>query len=106
VGLKEIVKRLEQQANATKVLCPHLLPLIHHADGSIENESTHDCGRPRLEIIVSYSDGSDPRMKKAAHDAFAEIRREFGDLPPSLCAESVCRAFGNVTPSELLERAI
>jgi hypothetical protein len=103
MGLKEIVKRLEQMANSTKELCPHLPPLIEHADGTTENASTHDCGLPRLRIVAGYTDDSDERMRRAAHDTFAKIRARF-DIEPEQCAEIVAEQF-HIPARELLERA-
>ncbi len=103
MGLKETIKRLEQQTSATKQLCSHLPPLIEHADGTTENESTHICGLPRLRIAVGYTDDSDERMRRAAHDAFAKIRARF-DIEPGRCAEIVSEEF-HIPARELLERA-
>ena len=103
MGLKETLKRLEQKAMPGKELCPHLPALIEHADGSIENESTHDCGRARLRIVVGFTDGSDARTQHAAHDTLAKIR-ECCELPVDEAAELVAARFP-ITTAELLERA-
>ncbi len=104
MGLKETIKRLEQRAGVSKELCPHLPPMIFYPDGSAENEEAHDCGRPRLCICVTYTDGSDARTQETAHRTFAKVRAKCSELTPEVCAEIVAQAFG-ITPAELLERA-
>jgi len=103
MNLETRIKRLEQEMSVGKDLCPHLPPLIEHADGTTENESTHVCGLPRLRIVVGYTDDSDERMRRAAHDAFAKIRARF-DVEPGRCAEIVSEEF-HIPARELLERA-
>ncbi len=108
MGLKDQIKRLEQQAvqMSARELCSHLPPIINWADGSIENESTHDCGKPRLRIVVGYSDGSDQRMQDGALGTFEELRKECGDVPPEEAARIIADHFP-LTPetrAELFER--
>lgn len=104
MGVKETLKRLEQQAGAEKELCQHLPPLIERADGTVENESTHNCGRPRLVVTLRYSDGSDKRTLTTAHRAFAKLRQEFSDIPEVVIAERVSKHFC-VPSEELLQGA-
>ncbi len=92
MSLQNRIGRLEQQAREDANVCPHLPPLIQHADGRLENESSHSCGRPRLVITVSYSDGSDQRTQKAARAACLEIQRKFG-LENQQAAEIIAEHF-------------
>ena len=83
------VKQLEARAQqmSERELCPHLPPVIHHADGTVENELPHDCGLPRLVITVSYSDRSDRRAQNVLLDLFEEWRRKRPDVPPEMLVE-------------------
>jgi hypothetical protein len=108
MNLRLQVKRLEQQAvqMSERELCPHLPPVIHRADGSIENDALHDCGKPRLTITVGYSDGSDQRTQDSALETFDLLRREYSDILPQQVAERIMRCF-TLTPetrAALLER--
>lgn len=88
-------------------LCPHLPPMIHWPDGSVENESAHDCGKPRLNITIGYSDDSDQRMQNAVLDLFEEYRRKSADIPAETIAQW-CEEDFSLTPetrAKLLERA-
>ena len=95
--LKQQVERLELRTAqmSKRELCPHLPAEIHYPDGSFEGEVLHEhnCGKPRLRIMVSYSDGSDRRTQDAAIEAFNDIRRECRELPPEECAKIVAERF-------------
>ncbi len=108
MGLKEQIKKLEIQAvqMSERELCPHLPPVIYWADGSIENDTPHDCGKPRLRITVGYSDGSDRRTQSAALETFEVLRKECGDVPPEERSEIVADRFPLTTETRaaLLER--
>lgn len=86
MGLREQVKRLETQAAqmSERELCPHLPPVIHWADGSVENDAPHDCGKPRLVITVGYSDGSDKRMQNVLLDLCDDHHRKYPDVPSEM----------------------
>ena len=89
MSLKQQVEGLELQTAqmSERELCPHLPPVIHHADGSTENEATHECGKPRLTITVGYSDRSDRRAQNALLDLFEEWRRKRPDVPSEILVE-------------------
>jgi hypothetical protein len=109
MGLKEQIKKLEIQAvqMSERDLCPHLPPVIYWADGSIENDAPHDCGKPRLIISVGYSDGSDQRVQQGALDTFDGVRRECPDVAAEDAAQIIASRYP-LTPetrAELFERA-
>ena len=86
MNLRSQVKSLETRARqqAERELCPHLPQVIHWADGSVENDAPHECGRPRLKILVGYTADSDRRMQNALLDLFDEHRRKYPDVPPEM----------------------
>ena len=108
MGLKEQVKRLEQQATqmSGRELCPHLPSIICWADGSVENDTPHDCGKPRLRIVVGYSDGSDQRTQSGALDTFEKLRMKCPDVAPEKAAQIITEEFPitQETRAALLER--
>lgn len=95
MGLREKIKRLEEQASELdgRELCPHAPPIIQWPDGIIENESAHECGKPRLTITIGYSDGSDRRTQMAALSTYDDARARFGDLTPEWLAGMIMKTF-------------
>ena len=97
--LMQQVKQLEVRARqmSERELCPHLPPIIRWADGSSENESPHACGKPRLVISITLSDGTDQRTQNVAFDLFQQYRTEFGYIPPETLL-GWCEEFLPLTP--------
>jgi hypothetical protein len=85
MNLKNQVKRLEMEAEnrSERDFCQHEPPMIQWPDGSIENESIHQCSKPRLQIFIGYSDNSDARTQQGAVDCFERLRTKFPSVESS-----------------------
>ena len=99
MSLKNQVKRLEMEAESRsgREVCQHMPALIEWPDGSIEHEGEHQCGKPRLRIIIGYTDGNDERTQQNAVEAFEDSRRENPDVAPAETL-SILKEYFPLTP--------
>ena len=101
MALDALLKRIERRVFAlgAEGFCQHYPPLILYPDGTNEIEvPLHDCGRPRLKIVVSFANGSDrastQRRLHAAREALAQVSARFPSAPTEYLRERTAAHFG------------
>ncbi|MDQ3472427.1 MAG: hypothetical protein M3447_01690 [Acidobacteriota bacterium] len=74
MGIRETLRRIEVKAEmlSSDDFCSHFGPLVFLPDGSAEIEHPeHDCGRPRLRIVVTFANRP---CRRSIIDAVALIK--------------------------------
>lgn len=93
--LDNLIKNLEKRAKKLTDFCDHFPPEIYELSGEVLNEfPDHDCGKPRLQIMVGLKNRPFPRLIEEARADFDASRTLFPGIVESERRKTIATAFG------------